>query len=69
MISFDMIKLYTNISHNYGIEAIYFWPEEIPGRTIKKFMIESIRFSHQNKHFKPQLIIKYLEMQWELGEP
>ncbi|XP_014776090.1 uncharacterized protein LOC106873295 [Octopus bimaculoides] len=55
MVTFDVINLYTNIPHNYGTEAIWSWldkyPEEIPERINKDFIIQSLRFVLQNNQF------------------
>ncbi|XP_029636544.1 uncharacterized protein LOC115211902 [Octopus sinensis] len=55
MISFDVINLYTSIPFNYGLEAVQFWldqyPEEIPERISKEFIIESVEFILRNNHF------------------
>ncbi|XP_029647711.1 uncharacterized protein LOC115221649 [Octopus sinensis] len=54
LVRFDVINLYTNISHNYGIEATQDWldkyPEETPGRINKDFIIESITVILQSNH-------------------
>ncbi|XP_029646732.1 uncharacterized protein LOC115220725 [Octopus sinensis] len=55
LVSFNMVNLYTNIPHDYGIEAITFWlekyPEEIPGRINQNFVIEVLKFVLLNNHF------------------
>ena len=42
--SFDVVNLYSNVPHSYGIEAIQYWlekyPQELPERTHKNFIIK-----------------------------
>ena len=55
LVSFDVENLYTNIPHKLGIEAIQFWlekyPEELPARIDKNFILEGIRFILENNYF------------------
>ncbi|XP_036356694.1 uncharacterized protein LOC118762276 [Octopus sinensis] len=55
LVSFDVINLYTSIPHEYGIIAIQYWlekfPNDIPDRIRKEFIIEGIRFILQNNFF------------------
>ena len=53
--SFDVVNLYSNIPHSYGIGAIQYWlekyPQELPERTHKKFIIKGIKFILENNYF------------------
>ena len=53
--SFDVVNLYSNIPHSYGIEAIQYWlekyPQELPERTHKNFIIKGIKFILENIYF------------------
>ena len=44
---FDVENLYSNISHDLGLEAIDFWidksPDELPNTISKEFIIDSIK--------------------------
>ncbi|XP_029648933.1 uncharacterized protein LOC115222773 [Octopus sinensis] len=55
LVSFDVVNLYTNIPHDYGIEAITFrlekYPEAIPGRINHSFIIEALKFILLNNFF------------------
>ncbi|XP_029639540.1 uncharacterized protein LOC115214481 [Octopus sinensis] len=55
LVSFDVVNLYTNIPHDYGIEATTFWlekfPEEIPGRINHRFIIGALKFILLNNNF------------------
>ncbi|CAC5415568.1 unnamed protein product [Mytilus coruscus] len=56
IVSFDVVSLYTNIPHKYGIEAINYWIEkyktELPSRINKEIiLIEGLRFILQNNYF------------------
>ena len=55
LVSFDVENLYTNIPHKLGIEAIQFWlekyPEELPSRIDKNFILEGIKFILENNYF------------------
>ncbi|CAC5356903.1 unnamed protein product [Mytilus coruscus] len=54
IVSFDVVSLYTNIPHKYGIEAINYWIEkyktELPNRIEKETIIEGLRFILQNNY-------------------
>ena len=53
--SFDVVNLYSNIPHSYGIEAIQYWlekyPQELPEQTHKNFIIKGIKFILENNYF------------------
>ena len=55
IVSFDVVNLYSNIPHNYGIEAIRYWLDsftyELPDRIDKKFIIEGLQFILENNYF------------------
>ena len=55
LVSFDIVSLYTNISHDLGIEAINSWltkyPELIHERFSKEFILESIKIILENNNF------------------
>ena len=55
LVSFDIVSLYTNISHDLGIEAINNWltkyPELIHERFSKEFILESIKIILENNNF------------------
>ena len=55
LVSFDVISLYTNISHDLGIKAINSWltkyPELIHERFSKEFILESIKIILENNNF------------------
>ncbi|XP_029653875.1 uncharacterized protein LOC115227088, partial [Octopus sinensis] len=55
LVSFDLINLYTNIPHDYGIKAIKFWLEKysevLPGRINQIFIIEYLKCILQNNYF------------------
>ena len=55
LVSFDIVSLYTNISHDLGIKAINSWltkhPELIHERFSKEFILESIIIILQNNNF------------------
>ena len=55
LISFDIARLYPNIPHDLGIEAISFWldkyPELITGRYNKTFIIEALKIIIENNIF------------------
>ena len=52
LVSFDVVNLYTNISHELGIEAINSWlskyPELIHDRFTKEFILESTKLILEN---------------------
>ena len=53
--TFDITSLYTNIPHEYGIEAISYWidtyPDTINSRFPKGFIIEGLLFVLENNIF------------------
>ena len=55
LVSFDVTSLYTNISHDLGLEAIQFWfekhPELIHKRFTKEFIMEGIKTILENNNF------------------
>ena len=55
MVSFDVVSLYTNISHDQGIKAINSWltkyPELIHERFSKESILESIKIILENNNF------------------
>ena len=55
LVSFDVTRLYTNISHELGLEAIKFWLEKHPNlihkRFTKNFIIEGIKTILENNNF------------------
>ena len=55
LVSFNVTSLYTNISHELGVEAMTFWldkyPELINGRFSKEFLIESMKIILENNNF------------------
>ena len=56
-ISLDVTSLYTNITHDSGIEAIAYWIENYPTYLIdtcftKEFIIEGLRLVLKNNYFK-----------------
>ena len=55
LVSFDVENLYTNLPHKLGIEAIQFWlekyPQELPARIDKNFILEGIKFILENNYF------------------
>ena len=55
LVSFDIVSLYTNISHDLGIKAINSWltkyPELIHERFSKEFILESIKIILENNNF------------------
>ena len=55
LVSFDVVNLYTNITHELGIEAINSWlskyPDLIHKRFSKEFILESIKTILENNNF------------------
>ena len=55
LVSFDVTSLYTNISHDLGLEAIKFWLEKHPNlihkRFSKEFILEGIKVILENNNF------------------
>lgn len=56
LVSFDVESLYSNISHDLGLEAIQYWLEtyqnELPSRFTKAFIIDGIEFIIRNNTFQ-----------------
>ena len=54
--TFEVKSLYTNIPHEFGLQAMNFWPEKhgasINSRFPKAFILESIQFILKNNNFK-----------------
>ena len=53
--TFDVIGLYSNIPHCYGLEAIEYWINKYPqllDRFSKEFVLESTKFILENNNFK-----------------
>ena len=52
LVTFDVENLYSNIPHDLGLEAIDFWinkyPNELPNRISKEFIINSIKLILEN---------------------
>ena len=58
-VSFDVTSLYTNISHDLGIEAISYWIEQFPDflvddRFTKDFRTEALRLKSVSKVLSPK---------------
>lgn len=55
IVSFDVVNLYTNIPHDYGLEAIAYWldnyNELLPERIDKELIIKGLRFILENNFF------------------
>jgi len=55
LISFDIVSLYTNIPHDFGIEAISYWldryPEIIHDRFDKEFIVKGLELILKNNNF------------------
>ena len=55
LVTFDVENLYSNIPHDLGLEAIDFWinkyPDELPNRISKEFIINSIKLILENNSF------------------
>ena len=54
--TFDVVNLYTNISHTFGLEALDYWlvnhPEVLHARVNKGFVLECAKFILQNNNMK-----------------
>ena len=54
-VSFDVENLYSNITHDLGMEATDYWlqkhPEEIKSRISKEFIKNGIKFILENNNF------------------
>ncbi|XP_029654788.1 uncharacterized protein LOC115228323 [Octopus sinensis] len=52
LVSFDVVNLYTNIPHDYGIEAVTEkYAEEISGCINHRIIIEALKFILLNNYF------------------
>jgi hypothetical protein len=55
LVTFDVTSLYTNIPHEFGVEALTYWiekyPELIPGNFSLDFIIDSVKFILENNTF------------------
>ena len=55
LVSFDVTNLYSNIPHDLGINAIKYWlnkyPELIPDRISKEFILTGLKFILENNNF------------------
>ena len=55
LVTFDVTSLYTNIPHDFGLQAIRFWiekyPELIPRNFTLEFILNSIQFILENNTF------------------
>ena len=55
LVSFDVESLYSNISHELGLDAITFWtnkhPSEFPSRISNAFVLEGIKLVLENNSF------------------
>ena len=62
LISFDIVSLYTNIPHDFGIEAISYWldryPEIIHDRFDKEFIVKGLELILKTTTFR--LILYFL---------
>ena len=56
LVTFDVVNLYTNIPHTFGLEALDYWlenhPESLHARFNKEFVLECVKFILQNKNIK-----------------
>ena len=56
LVTFDVVNLYTNIPHTFGLEALDYWlenhPESLHARFNKEFVLECAKFILQNKNIK-----------------
>ena len=51
--TFDIVGLYSNIPHEYGLEAIEYWLDKFPElhpRFPKEFVLESVKFILENNN-------------------
>ena len=48
IVTFDVISLYTSIPHEFGLEAIDYFLEDLHPRFRKKFVLESANFILKN---------------------
>ena len=54
LLTFDVVSLYTNISHELGLKALRFWLEKYPeetGRFSKEFILEATALILHNNYF------------------
>ena len=56
LVTFDVVNLYTNIPHTFGLEALDYWlenhPESLHARFNKEFVLECAKFILQNNNMK-----------------
>ena len=56
ILTFDVVNLYTNIPHTFGLEALDYWlenhPESLHARFNKEFVLEFANFMLQNNNMK-----------------
>ena len=56
LVTFDVVNLYTNIPHTFGLEALDYWlenhPESLHARLNKEFVLECAKFILQNNNMK-----------------
>ena len=56
LVTCDIESLYSNISHELGLEALEFWldryPDTIPSRFTKEFLLDSMKFILQHNTFQ-----------------
>ena len=56
LVTFDVVSLYTNIPHTFGLEALDYWlenhPESLHARFNKEFVLECAKFILQNNNMK-----------------
>ena len=54
--TFDVVNLYTNITHTFGLEALDYWlenhPESLHARFMKEFVLQCAKFILQNNNMK-----------------
>ena len=54
--TFDVVNLYSNISHTFGLEALDYWcenhPESLDATFSKEFTLECAKFFLQNNSMK-----------------
>ena len=54
LLTFDVVSLYTNISHDLGLKALRYWLEKYPGETgrfTKEFILEATALILHNNYF------------------
>ena len=56
LLFFDVVNVYTNIPHTFGLEALNYWlknhPESLHVRFNKEFALECAKFILQNNNIK-----------------